>query len=108
MLAEWGVFERHDRPGFKESFFASVRREIGEYPQIKALVYFDSPRAPGATPGSTPHPAAGGPSASSPATRASTPPSPPADPRHTAGYGHRIPPPYGPKSRTAAGKGEGR
>lgn len=46
MLAEWGVFERHDRPGFKESFFASVRREIGEYPRIKALVYFDSPRAP--------------------------------------------------------------
>ncbi len=46
MLAEWGVFERHDRPGFKESFFASVRREIGEYPQIKALIYFDSPRAP--------------------------------------------------------------
>ncbi len=46
MLAEWGVFERHDRPGFKESFFASVRREIGEYPQIKAMVYFDSPRAP--------------------------------------------------------------
>jgi len=46
MLAEWGVFERHDRPGFKESFFDSVRGEIGEYPRIKALVYFDSPRAP--------------------------------------------------------------
>lgn len=46
MLAEWGVFERHDRPGFKEWFFASVREEIRDYPRIKALVYFDSPRAP--------------------------------------------------------------
>lgn len=46
MVAEWGVFERRDRPGFKEAFFASVRREMRNYPQIKALVYFDSPRAP--------------------------------------------------------------
>ncbi|MET8387063.1 hypothetical protein ABZV14_29105 [Streptosporangium canum] len=46
MIAEWGVFERRGRPGFKESFFASVREEMRRYPQIKALVYFDSPRAP--------------------------------------------------------------
>ncbi|MDP9864999.1 MULTISPECIES: glycoside hydrolase family 26 protein [Streptosporangium] len=46
MIAEWGVFERHGQPGFKESFFSSVRREMRDYPQIKALVYFDSPRAP--------------------------------------------------------------
>lgn len=46
MVAEWGVFERRDRPGFKESFFADVRRRLPRYPQIKALVYFDSPRAP--------------------------------------------------------------
>ncbi|WP_433259095.1 glycoside hydrolase family 26 protein [Streptosporangium sp. CA-135522] len=46
MVAEWGVFERYGQPGFKESFFASVRQEVRRYPQIKALVYFDSPRAP--------------------------------------------------------------
>ncbi|GAA4234561.1 hypothetical protein GCM10023075_53400 [Streptosporangium album] len=46
MIAEWGVFERRAEPGFKEAFFSSVRREMRLYPQIKALVYFDSPRAP--------------------------------------------------------------
>ncbi|MBB5962729.1 glycoside hydrolase family 26 protein [Planomonospora venezuelensis] len=46
MLAEWGVFERRHQPRFKESFFASVRRDMRRYPQIKALVYFDSPSAP--------------------------------------------------------------
>ena len=46
MVAEWGVFERHDRLGFKEWFFTSVREELRDYPRIKALVYFDSPRAP--------------------------------------------------------------
>ncbi|GII88817.1 hypothetical protein Ssi03_68070 [Sphaerisporangium siamense] len=46
MIAEWGAFERHDDPAFKVSFFNSVRRQIRGYPQIKALVYFDSPIAP--------------------------------------------------------------
>ncbi|SDH20936.1 hypothetical protein SAMN05421505_112183 [Sinosporangium album] len=46
MMAEWGVFERPDQPGFKERFFASVRAQVQHYPQLKALVYFDSPRAP--------------------------------------------------------------
>ncbi|MFF5206634.1 glycoside hydrolase family 26 protein [Streptosporangium sp. NPDC000396] len=46
MVAEWGVFERHDQPWFKESYFSAVRQEMRFYPQIKALVYFDSPRAP--------------------------------------------------------------
>jgi hypothetical protein len=46
MVAEWGVFERYDQPRFKESFFTSVRQEMRDYPQIKALVYFDSPHAP--------------------------------------------------------------
>ncbi|SEK37500.1 glycoside hydrolase family 26 protein [Nonomuraea pusilla] len=46
MVAEWGVFERsHDR-SFKRAFFESVRRQIRRYPQIKALLYFDSPDAP--------------------------------------------------------------
>ncbi|GAA3837620.1 hypothetical protein GCM10022226_69680 [Sphaerisporangium flaviroseum] len=46
MVAEWGAFERHDDPAFKVAFFNSVRRQIRGYPQIKALVYFDSPIAP--------------------------------------------------------------
>jgi hypothetical protein len=46
MVAEWGAFERRGAPAFKRDFFESVRRQIGDYPQIKALVYFDSPLAP--------------------------------------------------------------
>ncbi|HEX4813041.1 MAG TPA: hypothetical protein VFV66_09855 [Nonomuraea sp.] len=46
MVAEWGVFERAGDPGFKRRFFESVRRQIQKYPQIKALLYFDSPQAP--------------------------------------------------------------
>ncbi|WP_240506179.1 glycoside hydrolase family 26 protein [Thermoactinospora rubra] len=46
MVAEWGVFERPGDPGFKAAFFENVRTQIRKYPQIKAMVYFDSPRAP--------------------------------------------------------------
>lgn len=46
MIAEWGVFERPDDPAFKRAFFESVRHQIRRYPQIKAMVYFDSPHAP--------------------------------------------------------------
>jgi hypothetical protein len=46
MLAEWGVFERTGAPHFKRDFFASMSRQIDDYPQIKALVYFDSAVAP--------------------------------------------------------------
>lgn len=46
MVAEWGVFGRPRDPSFKRRFFESVGREIKRYPQIKALLYFDSPQAP--------------------------------------------------------------
>ncbi|MEW9554202.1 glycoside hydrolase family 26 protein [Nonomuraea sp. NPDC050783] len=46
MVAEWGVFERPRDRGFKRRFFESVGRQVKQYPQIKALFYFDSPRAP--------------------------------------------------------------
>ncbi|NRQ34446.1 hypothetical protein HII36_21690 [Nonomuraea sp. NN258] len=46
MVAEWGVFERAADRSFKRAFFESVRRQIRDYPQIKALIYFDSPNAP--------------------------------------------------------------
>ncbi|MEW9529033.1 glycoside hydrolase family 26 protein [Microbispora sp. NPDC049125] len=46
MVAEWGAFERPGMPRFKRDFFESVGRQLGDFPQIKALVYFDSPLAP--------------------------------------------------------------
>ncbi len=46
MVAEWGVFERRRDPHRKESLFTSAARQIHDYPQIKALIYFDSPSAP--------------------------------------------------------------
>ncbi|MEU6718588.1 glycoside hydrolase family 26 protein [Nonomuraea purpurea] len=46
MVAEWGVFGRSGDRSFRRAFFESVRRQIKSYPQIKALIYFDSPRAP--------------------------------------------------------------
>lgn len=46
MVAEWGVFERPRDRAFKRRFFESVRTQIKRYPQIKALLYFDSPQAP--------------------------------------------------------------
>jgi hypothetical protein len=46
MVAEWGVFERAGDRAFKRTFFESVQARMRAYPQIKALVYFDSPRAP--------------------------------------------------------------
>jgi hypothetical protein len=46
MVAEWGVFENRRDPHRKEAMFTATARQIRDYPQIKALVYFDSPRAP--------------------------------------------------------------
>ncbi|MFI6534946.1 glycoside hydrolase family 26 protein [Nonomuraea sp. NPDC050547] len=46
MVAEWGVFERWSDRAFKRAFYESVRAQIKHYPQIRALVYFDSPKAP--------------------------------------------------------------
>ncbi|MET7461493.1 hypothetical protein [Nonomuraea sp. NPDC005501] len=46
MVAEWGAFLRGEDRAFQRAFFESVRAQVWHYPQIKALVYFDSPRAP--------------------------------------------------------------
>ncbi|NUR88750.1 MAG: hypothetical protein HOY71_32070 [Nonomuraea sp.] len=46
MVAEWGAFARYQDPAFKQRFFNSVKAQVQHYPQIKALVYFDSPHAP--------------------------------------------------------------
>ena len=46
MLSEWGVFEYPDDPARKAEIFDSVEQQLPDYPALKALVYFDSPRAP--------------------------------------------------------------
>lgn len=46
MLAEWGVFEHPDDIASKARIFSSARRQVTDFPAIKAMVYFDSPRAP--------------------------------------------------------------
>lgn len=46
MLAEWGVFEFPSDPSQKAWIDSTVASEIGEFPQLKGIVYFDSPNAP--------------------------------------------------------------
>lgn len=46
MVSEWGVFEDVERPARKPWVFRTAGKEIDDFPAIKALVYFDSPRAP--------------------------------------------------------------
>ncbi|MGH3747305.1 MAG: glycoside hydrolase family 26 protein [Micromonosporaceae bacterium] len=46
MLSEWGVFEHRPDLDRKASIFESARRQLVDYPRLKALIYFDSPRAP--------------------------------------------------------------
>ena len=46
MVSEWGVFEYPSDPAQKAWIFSTVAPELGRYPAIRALVYFDSPAAP--------------------------------------------------------------
>jgi hypothetical protein len=46
MVAEWGVYEYLTDPAQKAWIFSTVAAQLGRYPAIKALVYFDSPKAP--------------------------------------------------------------
>lgn len=46
MLAEWGVEADAGNPAGQARFFRDVARELGHYPAIKALVYFDMPSPP--------------------------------------------------------------
>jgi hypothetical protein len=46
MVAEWGVYEYPADPEQKAWIFSTVNEQIGHFPKIKALVYFDSPSAP--------------------------------------------------------------
>jgi beta-mannanase len=46
MLAEWGVFERTTDLASKPQFFDTIPGQLGSFPWVKAMVYFDSPNAP--------------------------------------------------------------
>jgi hypothetical protein len=46
MVAEWGVYEYSSDPAQKAWIYSTVGEQIGRFPAIKALVYFDSPAAP--------------------------------------------------------------
>lgn len=46
MLAEWGVFTHPDDPGHKPGVYRSMRKQVRDYPRVKAFVHFSSPKAP--------------------------------------------------------------
>jgi Glycosyl hydrolase family 26 len=43
MVAEWGVWSSKKNPGHKAEFYREVGRQIGNFPNIRALVAFDTP-----------------------------------------------------------------
>jgi hypothetical protein len=43
MVAEWGVWSSAKNPGHKADFYRAVGREIGRFPDIRAMVAFDTP-----------------------------------------------------------------
>jgi hypothetical protein len=43
MVAEWGVWSSKRNPAHKAEFYREVGRQIGNFPNIRALVHFDTP-----------------------------------------------------------------
>jgi hypothetical protein len=43
MVAEWGVWSSKRNPGHKAEFYREVGRQIGRFPNIRAMVHFDTP-----------------------------------------------------------------
>lgn len=43
MVAEWGVWSSKRNPGHKADFYREVGRQIGRFPNIRAMVHFDTP-----------------------------------------------------------------
>ena len=43
MVAEWGVWSSKQNPGHKAEFYREVGRQIGRFPNIRAMVHFDTP-----------------------------------------------------------------
>ncbi len=46
MLAEWGVHESPEYPTYKTSFWPQAQVQMKNFPEIKALVYWNSPEHP--------------------------------------------------------------
>jgi hypothetical protein len=43
MVAEWGVWSSKKNPGHKADFYREVGQQIGRFPNIRAMVAFDTP-----------------------------------------------------------------
>jgi glycosyl hydrolase family 26 len=43
MVAEWGVWSSAENPAHKAEFYREVGRQIGRFPNIRALIGFDTP-----------------------------------------------------------------
>jgi hypothetical protein len=43
MVAEWGVWSSKKNPGHQAEFYREVGRQIGRFPNIRAMVHFDTP-----------------------------------------------------------------
>jgi len=43
MVAEWGVWSSKKNPRHKAEFYREVGRQIGRFPNIRAMVHFDTP-----------------------------------------------------------------
>ncbi len=43
MVAEWGVWSSKKNPGHKAEFYREVGRQIARFPNIRAMVHFDTP-----------------------------------------------------------------
>ncbi len=44
MIAEWGVWFSRRNPGHQAAFYRDMGRQIGNFPRIKAMVHFETPR----------------------------------------------------------------
>jgi hypothetical protein len=43
MVAEWGVWSSKRNPDHKAEFYREVGKQIGQFPNIRALIHFDTP-----------------------------------------------------------------
>jgi beta-mannanase len=46
MLCEWGIEYDASNPGGQASFFDTMNTQLADYPNVKALVYYDVPKPP--------------------------------------------------------------
>ena len=46
MVAEWGVWSSKRNPGHKAEFYREVGQQIRQFPNIRALIHFDTPHSP--------------------------------------------------------------